>query len=156
MVVFATLGEGFDSLGNESKVAAPTGGSGNVGDNGGEDNNGGGESPTASTVVVYLAKVSDLYAKQKLTKEDIEKIKKNLTKIKGVKSVDCLPPHEEVKISYDSSKIKESEVILNSKRIELRKSNPETINAKKTDDAKKVVSEGSKESGKEKKFKKKK
>ena len=118
LVVVAILEVGGESWGNESKVEVPTVDSGNVGDDGGEENNGG-ELPAVPTVAVYLGKVKDLYPKPKLTKEDIEKIKEILTKIVGVKSVGCLPPYEEVKISYDSSKLKESKVILYMREVTL-------------------------------------
>jgi hypothetical protein len=122
LVVFATLGDGFDSFGNESKVAAPTGGSGNVGDNRGEDNNGGGGSPAVSTVVVYLGDVNELYGKSELLAEDINKIKKFFENVESVK-VECPAPFKKVKVSYDSSKIKESGVILNLREVTLRKVN---------------------------------
>lgn len=117
LVVVAILEVGGDSWWNEPKVEPPAGGSP------GQGNNGvvvGGELPAVPTVAVYLGKVKDLYPKPKLTAEDIEKIKEILTKIEGVKSVDCLPPHKEVKVSYDSSKIKESKVISNLREVTLK------------------------------------
>ena len=120
LVVFATFEDDVVSWWNESKVEAPAGGSPDQGNKGVVNEDGYGESPAVPKVVVYLAKVNDLYPKPKLTAEDIEKIKEILTKIEGVKSVDCLPPHKEVKVSYDSSKLKESKVISYLREVTLR------------------------------------
>jgi hypothetical protein len=120
LVVVATKGDEIEWPWSENKPKAevPTGGSGNVGDNGGEDNNGGGGSPAVSTVVVYLGDVNELYGKSELLAEDINKIKKFFENVESIK-VECPAPFKKVKVSYDSSKIKESGVISFLKNIDI-------------------------------------
>ena len=122
LVVVATKGDEIEWPWNENKpkAAAPTGGSSDQGDKGVVNEDGDGESPAVPSVVVYLAKVNDLYAKPKLTAEDIEIIN-NSTKSQGVISIECPAPHKEVKVSYDSSKVNKSEVISYLKTIKVRR-----------------------------------
>ncbi len=76
--------------------------------------------PKNPSFETYSEKVSVLYSRKELTAEDIEKIK-NSIKLDGIKSVDCTAPFQEVKVSYDTTKIKESKVISYLKEIKLRK-----------------------------------
>lgn len=122
LVVVATKGDEIEWPWNENKpkVAVPTGGSPSQGNNGGVNEDGDGESPIVSTVVVYLGDVNILYKKSTLTAEDIQTMNRS-TKSQGVVSVECPAPYNKVKISYDSSKLKESEVISYLKEIKVRK-----------------------------------
>jgi hypothetical protein len=99
------------------------------------DNEGGlPENPSFET---YSEKVSVLYSRKELRAEDIEKIK-NSIKPDGIKSVDCTAPFQEVKVSYDTTKIKESNVISYLKEIKLRKLQVENIKPPKVPKPSKV------------------
>jgi hypothetical protein len=122
LVVFATKGDGFTFPrmpwekveDTQSVVVKPDGGNQEINN----DNEGG--LPKNPSFETYSEKVSVLYSRKELTAEDIEKIK-NSIKPDGIKSVDCTPPFQELKVSYDTTKIKESNVISYLKEIKLRK-----------------------------------
>jgi hypothetical protein len=96
-----------------------------AGDNQEINNDNEGGLPKNPSFETYSEKVSVLYSRKELRAEDIEKIK-NSIKPDGIKSVDCTAPFQEVKVSYDTTKIKESNVISYLKEIKLRRLPVET------------------------------
>lgn len=122
LVVVATLGDDFtfprmpwDKVEDNPPIVVKSAGGNQEINN---DNEGG--LPKNPSFESYSEKVSVLYSRKELTAEDIEKIK-NSIKPDGIKSVDCSAPFQEVKVSYDTTKIKESNVISYLKEIKLRK-----------------------------------
>jgi hypothetical protein len=122
LVVVATLGDEIVWPWNESKVAAPTGGAENVGDNGGEGNNGGVELPVNTIIQKEISyTIKDLYKKNILNPKDTNLIKEGVSKIDGIISVSFSSDLKQVRLKYDSLKIKNAFSIL--KNVQLKSGN---------------------------------
>jgi hypothetical protein len=139
LVVVATKGDEFtfprmpwDKVEDTPPVVVKS-----AGDNQEINNDNEGGLPKNPSFETYSEKVSVLYSRKELRAEDIEKIK-NSIKPDGIKSVDCTAPFQEVKVSYDTTKIKESNVISYLKEIKLRKLQVENIKPPKVPKPSKV------------------
>lgn len=107
LVVFATLGDGWDLPWNENKptTSVSTGGSSDQGDGSGKED-GGGEGIKPNIVIKeYTHTFQSLYSKQQLKPSDTVKIKANIDTIDGIISFSFPQDLKSVSVKYDASKI---------------------------------------------------